>query len=326
MSIRVRELIAPLMVLLSVGLMLGGCSPPDLSLGKSDESDVGHTLKVVATTNIVGDVVAQVGGDKIDLTVLMDVGVDPHTYVPTPKDVAAVHDADVVFANGVGLEEFLDEMLQNAGGDAIEIYVSEGLELLVRRAGHEQESEGEERDKHENGTYDPHVWLSVPNVIQWVRNIEKTLSELDPDNGAVYATNAGEYIGELEEVDRWIEEQISTIPEAHRKLVTNHPAFSYFADRYGMEQVGAIYPINPSSEPSASDLAALEDMIHEFGVPAVFTESTVNPKLAGQVTGDTGAELVPLYTGSLGGPGSNAESYVELMRYNVSAIVRALSE
>lgn len=308
-----------------VSMMLGGCSPSP-ALAEARQATDGRRLRVVATTNIVGDVVAQVGGDKIDLTVLMGVGVDPHTYVPTPKDVAAVHDADVVFANGVGLEEFLDEMLQNVGGDAAEVYVSNGLELLVRRAGHEQEGEGEERDEHENGTYDPHVWLSVPNVIRWVQNIEITLSDLDPDNGAVYAANAGEYIGELKDLDRWVEEQISTIPEAHRKLVPNHPAFGYFADRYGLEQVGAIYPINPSSEPSARDLAALEDMIHEFDVPAVFTESTVNPKLAGQVTGDTGVELVPLYTGSLGGLGSNAESYVELMRYNVNAIVRALSE
>ena len=308
-----------------VSMMLGGCSP-SAAPAEARQATAGGRLRVVATTNIVGDVVAQVGGDKIDLTVLMGVGVDPHTYVPAPKDVAAVHDADVVFANGIGLEEFLDEMLQNTGGDAVEVYVSNGLELLVRGAGHEQEGGGEERDEHENGTYDPHVWLSVPNVIQWVQNIEKTLSELDPDNRAVYATNAGEYIEELEELDRWVEEQILTIPEAHRKLVTNHPAFGYFAARYGLEQVGAIYPINPSSEPSASSLAALEDMIHEFDVPAVFTESTVNPKLAGQVAQDTGAKLVPLYTGSLGGLGSSAESYIELMRYNVNAIVTALSE
>jgi len=106
--------------------------------------------------------------------------------------------------------------------------------------------------------------------------------------------------------------------------VSNHPVFGYFAQRYGFEQVGAIYPVDPSAEPSARDIAAIEDVIEKFGVPAVFTESTVNPRLAQQVADDTGVRLVSLYTGSLGEPGSGAESYVEMMRYDVSAMVEAL--
>jgi ABC-type Zn uptake system ZnuABC Zn-binding protein ZnuA len=280
----------------------------------------GEKLQVVATTNVLADVVGIVGGDRIALTALMGVGVDPHSYAPTPADVAAVHNAHVVFASGAGLETNLEEMLDSAGGEAAHIYVSQGLELRPVP----DESSGEEEAAHDHEDGDPHVWFSVPNVIAWVGTIESTLSALDPANAAVYAANARAYVEELEALDAWVMEQVATIPEANRRLVTSHPAFGYLADRYGLELVGAVYPVSPSSEPSAQDLAALEEAIRAYGVPAIFTESTVNPKLAEQVAQDTGVRLVPLYTGSLGGPGSGVESYVELMRYDVEAIVGAL--
>jgi len=279
---------------------------PAVTLGE------GKKLQVIATTNLVGDVVSLVGGDRIALTTLMGVGVDPHSYVPTPAHTAAVHDAHVVFANGAGLEAFLEEMLDSAGGDAVEIDVSAGLELR------------EAEDKEEHKGADPHVWFDVQNVIGWVETIQHTLSALDPANAEGYEASAGAYVRELEALDAWIVERVATIPQANLKFVTNHPAFGYFADRYGVEQVGAVYPISPASEPSAQDIAKLEGVIRTYGVPAVFTESTVNPKLADQVARDTGVKLIPLYTGSLGGPGSGAESYIALMRYDVNAIVDAL--
>lgn len=280
----------------------------------------GEKLRVVATTNIVGDVVAQVGGERIDLTVLMGIGVDPHSYTPTPSDSAALHDAELVFSNGAGLEANLDSLLDNAGGEAVQVPLSDGLELRPATGHHEDEAE----DEHEHGDADPHVWFDVQNVIHWTQTIEQTLSEQDPAHAATYQANAEAYIAELKALDAWIVEQVATIPEAHRKLVTNHPAFGYLADRYGLEQVGAVYPVNPSAEPSAQDIAALQDTIRAYGVPAVFTESTVNPRLAEQVAQDTGVQLVSLYTGSLGGPGSGAETYLDLMRYDVVAIVEAL--
>ncbi len=279
----------------------------------------GERLRVVATTNIVGDVVSIVGGDRIALTVLMGTGVDPHTYVLTPSDTAAVHDAHVVFANGVGLEANLEEVFEAAGGDAVHIHVSHGLEFRPAPGKHEQ---GEA--EHDHSDDDPHVWLSVPNVIHWAESIQVALSALDPANTEVYQANAQAYIHDLEELDAWVTQQVASIPEANRKLVTNHPAFGYFADRYGLEQLGAVFPVSPSSEPSAQDIAALEEAIREYGVPAIFAESTVNPKLAEQVAEDTGVKLVPLYSGSLGEPGSGVESYIELMRYDVNAIVQAL--
>jgi manganese/iron transport system substrate-binding protein len=281
----------------------------------------GEELKVVATTNIIGDVVALVGGDQIELTTLMSAGMDPHTYVPTPAHTAAVHDAHVVFANGLGLEVGLENMLESAGGDAVQVQLSSALAL---REAASKPTDHQEEVEHEHEDDDPHVWFDVQNVIRWVETIERTFSALDPDNKDNFQANAEGYIQELEALDAWVEEQISTIPEANRKLVTNHPSFGHLADRYGLEQLGAVYPVSPSSEPSAQDIAALEDAILEYGVPAVFAESTVNPKLAQQVAKDTGVKLVPLYSGSLGKPGSGAESYILLIRYDVSAIVEAL--
>jgi manganese/iron transport system substrate-binding protein len=274
----------------------------------------GEKLKVVATTNIVGDVVSKVSGDLIDLITLMGPGVDPHSYVPTPAHIAAIHDAHLVFVNGAGLETNLEETLRSAGGDAVKVAVSEGLEL--------RQMEDPSHGGHSED--DPHVWFDVQNVIHWVEIIRQALSTMDPEHAETYRANAAAYIRELEDLDAWVVAQVATIPEANRRLVTNHPAFGYFADRYGLEQLGAIYPVSPSSEPSAQEIAALEDAIRQYDVPAVFTESTVNPRLAQQVAQDTGVRLVTLYTGSLGEPGSGVESYLALIRFNVQAIADAL--
>lgn len=276
----------------------------------------GEPLRVVATTTIVGDVVAQVGGDAIELTVLLPPGADPHTYEPTPTDMTAVFRAHVLFVNGLGLEEFLERTLRNADSDLPVVPVSAGIQ--PRRM--------EEHEHEHTGEVDPHVWLDVRNVMVWVENIRQALSALDPDHADLYAANAAAYLAELKTLDVWIQEQVASMPPQNRKLVTNHPAFGYFADRYGFEQVAAVYPISPGTEPSAREIAELEDIIRRFGVSAIFAETTVHPRLAEQVARDTEVRLVTLYTGSLGGPGSGAETYVAMMRYNTRAIVEALSE
>lgn len=281
----------------------------------------GEELRVVATTNIVGDVVRQVGGDRIALTVLMGIGVDPHSYVPAPGDTAALHDAHLTFANGAGLEADLAEMLASTGGSGAYVEVSHGLDLLPAPA---QEGPAPTAEEHDHGDVDPHVWFSVPSVLLWVDNIEAALSARDPGNADYYRERAQGAREELQALDDWIQEQVAQVPEANRKLVTNHPVFGYFAQRYGFEQLAAVYPFSPSSEPSARDIARLQDAIQDYDLPAIFAESTVNPRLARQVAEDTGIQIVPLYTGSLGGPGSGAESYIEMMRYDVRAIVGAL--
>jgi len=328
MRIHRQKLLSWLGVALLLGAVLGACGsqpepdqPQNPAQLKAISLNTGQKLSVIATTNIVGDVVRQVGGDQIALTTLMGIGIDPHSYVPTPSDSAAIHDAHVVFASGAGLESGLKQTFESAGGHAVQIYLSDGLQHRLTEGTFEEE--GAEH-KHDEGEVDPHVWFDVQNVSYWVETIEQVLSAMDPANTVDYQANATAYTRELEELDAWVVEQVAAIPQANRKLVTNHPSFGYLAGRYGLQQVGAIYPVSPSAEPSARDIASLEDSIREHGVPAVFAESTVNPKLAQQIADDTGVKLVPLYSGSLGEPGSGAETYILLMRYDVSAIAGAL--
>ncbi len=323
-----QTLLSWLGVAVLLGAMVAGCGGAPASQQTQDDLDnltpvslaAGERLQVVATTNIVGDIVGQVGSDRIELVTLMGIGIDPHSYVPTPADSAAIYDAHVVFASGAGLESDLERVFRSAGGTAVHVYLSDGLQHRLI-GGALEEGDGH---AHDEGDIDPHVWFDVTNVIAWVQTIEHVLSTLDPANAEAYRANAADYTQKLHELDAWIIEQVASIPQANRKLITNHPSFGYLAGRYGLEQVGAIYPFSPSAEPSARDIAALENSILEYGVPAVFAESTVNPKLAEQVAADTGVKVVALYSGSLGEPGSGAETYISLMRYDVSAIVSSL--
>ena len=270
-------------------------------------------LNVIATTTIVGDVVKQVGGDAIALTVLLPVGADPHAFDPSPQDMAKITTADVIFANGAGLEAFLDPLLENAGDDAEVIDLSEGLDVHLYGG------------DHDHADMDPHTWTDPNNVVQWVDVIEGVLTRHNRGNTATFKVNADAYRTQLRDLDAWIRAQVVTIPAGNRKLVTDHATFAYFAERYGFEQVGAVVPgYSTASQPSAQALADLEDNIRAYDVKAVFVGKTVNPDLAKRVAEDTGVKLVYLYTGSLTEPGGEADSYLSYVRYNVAAIVEGL--
>ncbi|MBA3533353.1 MAG: zinc ABC transporter substrate-binding protein [Ardenticatenales bacterium] len=306
-------------LLLFVLLILVACgqeSPPAEN-NAAQGATSGGGLRIVATTTIIGAVVQQVAGEQATVTVLMPVGSDPHAFQPRPQDIAAVADADVVFINGLGLESFLEPMLENAGGAARVIALSDQIVAL--------EAEGEEEEGHEHEGQNPHVWLDPNNVILWTEQIEKTLGELDPAQAASYTTNAEVYQLELQELDAWIAEQVRTIPEERRQLVTDHEIFGYFAARYGFEQVGAVIPsLSTMAEPSAQEMAALQDAVRQQEVSAIFMSTTVSQGLVNSVAADTGTQLITLYTDSLSGLNGPAATYVDLMRYNVTAIVDAL--
>ncbi len=315
-----------LWLLVIIGIGLSACQPA------VQQGAAGQRLQVVATTSIVGDVVRQIGGDAIQLTVLLPVGADPHTFEPSPQDVARVAEARVIFAVGAGLERFLEPILQQAGGKALRVELAQGIPLRpfegITAHAHQPEAEshaeGEEEASHTE-EWDPHIWLDPHNVITWTYTIEATLSQLDPDRAAFYRRNAEAYREELRQLDRWIQEQVAGIPPENRKLVTEHQVFGYFAHRYGFEQIGTILPgVSTVAQPSPQELAALEEAIRSLGVKAVFVSSTVDPALARRVAEDTGTRLVRLYVDSLSEPGGEADSYVKMMRYNVRAIVEAL--
>ncbi len=309
-----------LAILLAAILLLTACGGAPVAQGER--------LKVVASTTIVGDVISQVGGNLIELTVLFPPGADPHTFEPRPQDMAAISEADVIIINGLGLEEALESALE-ANATGLIVHASEGIdplafegeenELLAEDSG---ENEGEEHH-HEGG--DPHTWTDPNNVIVWTQNIAAALAEVDPSHSDEYQANAEAYFTSLGELDAWIRIQIAQIPAERRKLVTDHLLYGYFAEEYGLEQVGALVgSFSTNASPSAQELAAFEDLIQAQDIPAIFVGKSVNPALAEQVAQDTGIKVVSLYTGSLSEPGGEADSYLKYMRYNVNAIVEAL--
>jgi ABC-type Zn uptake system ZnuABC Zn-binding protein ZnuA len=273
----------------------------------------------------VGDVVKNVAGDRIDLTTLIGPGQDPHTYQPTPKDIAAIERAHVVFVNGFHLEEGLESTIDAAAGRASPVVsVSAGIRprpLSAKEAPLGLGAGGADV------AGDPHVWFDPANVKVWTSNIEKSLSSLDPANAAAYQANAAAYRRQLDELDATIRAQVALIPAERRKLVTDHEALGYFADRYGFKVVGAVIPsVSTSAEPSAGDLAALVKVIRSQGVPAIFIGTTTNPKVAEPVARETGAQVLPLHTGETGAPGSGAETYLGMMRANLDTIVKGLTK
>ena len=274
-------------------------------------------LIVVATTSIVADVVQQIGGDAFTVSTLLPRGIDPHSFQPSPRDMAMVANANIIFANGAGLEEFLQPLIENAGTQAHVVEVSDGIQLL--------EAPVEESDDGEPHTGDPHTWVDPNNVMVWVENIRAALVELDPANAAIYQANAERYTASLEELDAWVVEQVALIPAANRTLATDHLVYGYFALRYGFEQIGAIIPgFSTSSSPSAQDLAQIEEAIRGHNVRAIFVSDAVTPTLAQRVSDDTGVQLVRLYHESFSEPGGPAATYLDMIHYNVNAMVADL--
>ncbi len=272
-----------------------------------------NKLKVVATTTQVGDFVKNVGGNRIELTTILKPNADPHDYEPTADDSKALASAQIVFTNGIGLDEWLDKVIQNSGTKAKKVVTSDGIK--PRPGEGEEEKEG-----------DPHIWFSVDNVKLMVDNISKGLSGLDAAGASVYQANATTYKEQLDKLDKDIKAQIATIPEADRKLVTNHDAFGYYLDRYGIKFIGSVIPsFDSTAEPSAKDLADLVAKIKAEKVKAIFTESSLNPKLEQQIAAQGGVKIYSnLYGDTLGEAGSDGDTYIKMMQTNTKNIVAGL--
>jgi len=311
---------AALSTLFILLFVLTACSNP---VSQSDK------IKVVASTTMVGDVVRQVGGDLIDLTVLFPVGADPHTFEPRPQDAAAIADAQLVFLNGFELEHALEPVIESsATGQVVE--VSDGIDplkfsVLVGHGEDEAQREVEGVHPHEHSGTDPHTWMDPNLVIHWVSKIATTLSETDPQNAATYEANADAYTQQLVELDAWIRAEVDKIPPENRKLVTDHQNLAYFIQRYGFTLSGLIVDsLSTNASPSALELAALEDNIKSQNVKAIFIGSAVNPSIAEQVAHDTGVKVITVKTEYLGKDGSDTATYILYMKTLVKAIVNGL--
>ena len=268
---------------------------------------------VITTTGILADLVAQVGGPRVAVRSILPANADPHDFEPAPEDLVAIEDADVVIRHGLGLDEWVDGLLENAAGDTPVFVATAGIETLA--SDEEAFAEG-----------DPHVWFDPTRAEAMVDTIARDLGSVDPDGAPTYDGRKTAYQQQLRDLDAAIAAAIGTIPAERRKLVTNHDALSYYADRYGLEIVGTVLPgLETTAEPSAAEIADLLDLIEEEGVPAIFAENTANADLAEELADQVGLEIVDdLYTDSLGDPGSGADSYLGLMATDTRLIVEAL--
>ncbi len=320
--------------------------------GSSGDSQMdGDPLQVVATSNIVADWVRNVGGDRVEVTSLLPIGGDPHTYQPGARDVANIVDADLVLTVGLGLEgAWLEELIHNASADESRIVaLGDFIDPIpfTEMGGHhedddhdeeheDEEHEDEEHedddhdeeheDEHDHGPLDPHFWFDPNRVKDAVIDIATRLSLMDPAGAGTYTTNATAYVAQLEELHVWTEQQVAAIPVENRILVTSHDSLSYFAVVYGFEVVGTVIPGGTTeTESSAEQLAELIEIVEHEGVPAIFGETTVSERIARSVADETGAGFYSLYSGSLGAAGSDADTYITMVRSNVEIIAEALS-
>jgi ABC-type Zn uptake system ZnuABC Zn-binding protein ZnuA len=285
-------------------IALAGCAPT----AQKETSG----LHVLATTTFLADITRNVTGNRVTVESLLPTGADPHGYQLTPADVVKINVSNVLIQNGIGYEKFLETVLQNAGGERLVITASDGLTPKTM-------------DENGGQVGDPHMWLDPNRVVKYVENIRDGLIKADPGGEAIYKSNAEAYIAQIRELDAWIVGQVNTIPAGHRLLVTNHEALGYFAEHYGFTIVGTVI-LSFSSEAgtSAQELAALIDQIKSTGAPAIFLDGVENRNIADQIAAETGVKVVAnLHLESLT-DGTPAATYIEMMKYNVSAIVEAL--
>ncbi len=298
----------PWLVLASISfsLLLGGCE----RVSDRAESD---QPQVVSTSTIIANLTETVGGDEIDHQGILQPGADPHVYEPTPRDSVALEKADLILYNGYNLEPGIIKMINSTGGNAVKYAVGEVVKPL------DFEYKGQQEP-------DPHVWGDAKNAIAMTKAIRDRLIELSPKDEAEFRANTEELIAELQQVDRWITEQIATIPKAKRKLVTTHDAFQYFTRAYGLSMAGTLIGISTEEQPSAQTVKNLANEVKKLQISAIFAETTINPRLIETVAEEAGVKLASqeLYSDSIGAPGSQGDSYVKMLVANTKSIVESL--
>jgi len=292
------------MLVLSLAFMaalLSGCG-----------DEAGASADVIATTVQIGALTRAVAGDAVDVHTLLAPGVDPHDYEATADDIKRLGTANVVLRNGIGLDDFLEDAIRSSGAGSV-VTVTDGIEVR----------HGNDADEHND---DPHVWQDPLNAKIMVDNIVAALSDAFPEQASTFQANGDAYNERLDAVDAEIRALIDSIPPQNRKMVTDHDAFGYFIDRYGLTFIGAIIPgVSSQGEASSRQIAELEDTIRREGVKAIFAEGSVDPKVARQVAEDTGVRIVEdLYGDSLGEPGSGADTLDGMLLANAHKIADAL--
>jgi len=271
-------------------------------------------LKVVSLHPLIGDLLRQVGGEKIEVIDLIGPNGDPHSFEPASQDLATVDSASIYFVSGMGLEGYLPKLKTILAGKAQIVEVGKTLPSLEGACNHEHHDHD-----HKHGL-DPHWWHSVDHFRRAIGIVSAELSKASPEDTATYEANAKAYRHTLDELEKWLKRELVRIPKDRRKLATAHAAFEYFCDAYGFESF-AVQGINREQMPDAAKLAKLITTLEKERVTAIFPEKESNPKIIQSITKDTGIAL----GSELIADGRGISSYEEMMRKNVSAIVKALS-
>lgn len=273
-------------------------------------------LPVVASFSILGDIVTEIGRDRISVTTLVGPDQDAHVFQPNPEHIKAVARARLVVINGLGFEGWMERVVQAARYRGAIVVAAEGI-TVRERAGHDDHG-------HDHGKTDPHAWQNPANVIIYARNIVAALSKADPAGAAQYQRNGEAYVRRLLDLDRWAMQQFDRIPDARRQVITSHDAFAYFGAHY---RIRFLAPQGGStdSEPSAKEVAGLIRQIRRDNIHAVFIENMSNPQLLRQISQEAG--VTPggkLFADALSPAGGPASTYLDLMRYNITQILAQL--
>ncbi|MEO8356462.1 MAG: zinc ABC transporter substrate-binding protein [Chloroflexota bacterium] len=305
-----------LKLILLASCLLSACSTPS---GASDLPIAERPINVVTTTGMIADIVINVGGDRVQVQALMGPGIDPHLYKPTASDVTRLENADVVFYNGLHLEGRMVEVFEKmevSGKPTYAVASDIDTDLLHKPPQFE-------------GQFDPHIWFDVTLWKFAVEKVAKDLSALDPTSRDLYQTNALSYLAQLDELDAYVREQIATVPESSRVLVTAHDAFGYFGAQYGVE-VRGLQGTSTAAEAGAADVQALAAFLAEREIKAIFVESSVPPATIEAVQKATQAQGWDvqiggqLFSDAMGQAGSPEGTYIGMLKFNVDTVVKAL--
>lgn len=265
-------------------------------------------LNVVASFSIISDFVRNVGGEHVNVTMLVGPDGDAHVYTPAPADAKRIADAKLVFVNGLGFEGWLPRLVKSAGSKAAIVTATSGITPL-KLGSHA----------------DPHAWQSVANAKVYVTNIRDALVTADAGNAEAYKSNASGYLAKLDALEREVREVATQIPPSRRKVISTHDAFGYFAAAYGVEFIAPV-GVSTESEASARDVARIITQIRTAKIPAVFLENISDPRLIRRISAETGAKVGgTLYSDSLTGEKGDAPTYIDMVRHNIKALTSALA-
>ncbi len=266
---------------------------------------------VVATFSILGDMVHQIGGDKVVVKILVGPNEDSHVYEPRPQDAKYLSQADLVVVNGLGFEGWLDRLIEASGFQGKILTATAGIIPI-------------ERELNGKKIVDPHAWHSLKNAQVYVNNIVGGLSELLPKDASFFKKQGETYKKSLEDLEKKIHEELRTIPINERKVITGHDAFAYLGKEFNI-QFYAPQGLSTEAEPSAKSVVALISLIKREDIQAIFIENISNPRLIEQIASESGMKIGGvLYSDALSPPGSEADTYLKMMAFNLDTIVKAL--